>query len=195
MSSVRRALLPLAIAAALAVAACGEPPEKEIQDARAAVDAARAAGADVYAKNEFDAALQALTRASDAVAGRDYRLALNHALDARERAQAAATEAANRKATAKADADRVLADAITALNEARAKLHVADTGSARPKTIAPARQAIADGDTAVQEARTAFDRGDYPAAMTLATAAAGRLRAAAHDLDAAAPPPGRRRPQ
>ncbi|OFW13171.1 MAG: hypothetical protein A3F69_06750 [Acidobacteria bacterium RIFCSPLOWO2_12_FULL_66_10] len=193
MSSVRRALHTLTVAAALVGAACGDPPDKEIQQAQTAIDVARASGADVYAKDEFDAALQALTRASDAVTGRDYRLALNHALDARERAQAAAKEAVDRKVTAKADADRTIADATTALNEARAKLHVAGNGRARPQTIAPARRSVADGETAVQEARTAFDRGDYAAAMTLATEAAGRLRAAALDLDAAVPPPGRRR--
>ena len=193
MLAVRRALLTLTVAAALVGSACGDPPDKEIQQAQKAIDVARATGADVYAKDEFDAALQALTRASDAVTGRDYRLALNHALDARERAQTAAKEAADRKATAKADADRMLADATTALNEARAKLQAADNGRARPKTIAPAHQAIADEETAVQEARTAFDRGDYAAAMTLATGAAGRLLATAHDLETAVPPPSRRR--
>ena len=170
MPPVRSSSSTLTVAAALVASACGDPPDKEIQQAQGAIDAARATGADMYAKDEFDAALQALTRASDAVTGRDYRLALNHALDARERAQTAAKEAADRKATAKADADRALADATTALNEARAKLQVADNGRVRPKAIAPARRAIADGETAVQKARTAFDRGDYAAAMTLATA-------------------------
>jgi Domain of unknown function (DUF4398) len=193
MSQVRRALLSLTLAAALVGSACGDPPQKEIQQAQTAIDQARASGADVYAKDEFDAALQALARAGDAVTGRDYRLALNHALDARERAQTATKEAADRKATARGDADRSLARAITALNEARAKLQVADNGRARPKTIAPARRSVADGETAVQKARTAFDRGDYASAMTLATAAAGPLRAAVRDLDTAAPPPGRRR--
>lgn len=188
-----RVLLALTVVAGLVGSACGDPPDKELQQAQAAIDGARATGADVYANDEFDAALQALTRANDAVTGHDYRLALNHALDARERAQAAAKEATERKATAKADADRAVADATTALNEARAKLHVADSGRVRPKTIAPTRRTIADGETAVQEARTAFGRGDYAAAMRLATGAASSLRAAARDLDAAVPAPGRRR--
>lgn len=193
MPSLRRALLLLAVVAAFTGSACGDPPDKEIQQAQAAIDAARATGADVYAKDEFAAAVQALTRAHDAVTGRDYRLALNHALDARDRAQTAAKEAGDQMVTAKADADRSLANATTALNEARARLQVADAGRVRPKTIAPARRAVTDGETAVQEARTAFDRGDYPAAMTLATDAASRLRAAAVSLDAAAPVQGRRR--
>ena len=71
--------------------ACGgEPPDKEMQQAQGAIDAARAAGADQYAHEEFAAAQEALTHANEAVEQRDYRLALNHALDSRERAQNAA---------------------------------------------------------------------------------------------------------
>ena len=105
MSSTRRFLLSLAIVAAVAGAACGDPPDKEMQQAQGAIDAARAAGADQYARDEFTAAEDALKRSHDAVAQRDYRQALNAALDARERAQTAAKESVNRKATARADAD------------------------------------------------------------------------------------------
>src|SRR5215470_14405074 len=93
---VPRSVAVLAALAALTAAACGDPPDKEIQQAQGAIDAARAAGADVYAHDEFAAAEQALKNANDAVAQRDYRLALNHALDARDRAKTAATQAADR---------------------------------------------------------------------------------------------------
>jgi hypothetical protein len=80
-----------AIAVGLSTPACGgDPPDKEIKQAQAAIEAARGAGAGQYAKTEYAAAQDALKRATDAVADRDYRLALNHALDARERAEAAA---------------------------------------------------------------------------------------------------------
>src|ERR1044071_7652591 len=111
MSSLRCAVTSVArLAAALLIvvaAACGgEPPDKEIKQAQAAIDAARGAGAAQYAKAEFAAAQDALKRATDAVADRDYRLALNHALDARERAETAARQAADAKVMARADADR-----------------------------------------------------------------------------------------
>ena len=57
-----------------------------MQQAQGAIDAARAAGADQYAREEFTAAEDALKRSHEAVAQRDYRQALNTALDARERA-------------------------------------------------------------------------------------------------------------
>ncbi|HEY6212441.1 MAG TPA: DUF4398 domain-containing protein, partial [Vicinamibacterales bacterium] len=107
MVSLRRLLRGLVVPTTLAAIACaGDPPDKEIKQAQAAIDAARGAGADRYAKTEFAAAQDALKRATDAVADRDYRLALNHALDARERADAAAKQAADGKLVARADADR-----------------------------------------------------------------------------------------
>src|SRR5438132_1223438 len=127
MSSVRRFVLSMAVAAAVTGAACGDPPDKEMQQAQGAIDAARAAGADQYAATEFTAAEDALKRSHDAVAQRDYRQALNTALDARERAQAAAKESVNKKAIARADATKALLDAVGALHEARARLKAAET--------------------------------------------------------------------
>src|SRR5205807_5231258 len=104
MLGARRWLLSVAIAAAIGNAACGDPPDKEMQQAQGAIDAARAAGADQYAHADFVAAQEALKRAQDAVDQRDYRLALNHALDSRERAQNAVKAAADQKAAARTDA-------------------------------------------------------------------------------------------
>ena len=79
---------------AAVLAACAEPPTREISQAQGALDAARAAGAEAYARTEFQAADAALKKAHDAVAERDYRQALSFALDAREQARTAAREAA-----------------------------------------------------------------------------------------------------
>jgi hypothetical protein len=60
-----------------------------MDQAQGSIDAARAAGADRFATEQYGAAVKALQNAQDAVALRDYRLALNYALDARDRAQRA----------------------------------------------------------------------------------------------------------
>ena len=65
----------------LSLAACADPPDREMQLAEGAINAARAAGAETYAQEELTAAQEALKRAHEAVEIRDYRLALNHALD------------------------------------------------------------------------------------------------------------------
>src|SRR5437764_6228759 len=165
MSSMRWLVLSLALLAAVAGAACGDPPDKEMQQAQGAIDAARAAGADQYARDEFTAAEDALKRAHDAVDQRDYRQALNNALDARERAQTAAKDTVNKKATARADAEKALAEAAAALADAHGKIKSAEAGRAAPKTTAAASRAVGQDETRLQDARTAFDRGDYLAAI------------------------------
>jgi hypothetical protein len=193
MSSTRRLLLSLAVLAAVTGVSCGGPPDKEMQEAQSAIDTARANGAEQYAKDEFSAAQDALKHAQDAVAQRDYRLALNNALDARERAQTAAKEAVDRKAMARAESERALIAATAALKDARAKLKTAEANRASPKIVATARRTIADGDTTVQKARTAFAHGEYLAGIDAAGAATASLRAAARDLEAAAALGARRR--
>jgi hypothetical protein len=193
MSSMRRLVLSLALLAAVAGAACGDPPDKEMQQAQGAIDAARAAGADQYAREEFTAAEDALKRSHTAVDQRDYRQALNAALDARERAQAAAKESVNKKATARADATKALADADAALHDARAKLKVAETARVPARALTLGRKAIDNGESAVQEARTAFDKGDYLGSIETAHGVPAHLRPATHDLEAATVTGARRR--
>lgn len=193
MSSLRRLFLTIAVVAATAGAACGDPPDKEMQQAQGAIDAARAAGADQYARDEFTAAEDALKRSHEAVAQRDYRQALNTALDARERAQAAAKESVNQKAIARADATKALADADAALHDSRAKLKAAETARVPARILRAGREAIDNGESAVQEARTAFEKGDYLGAINTARSVSGQLRPAIHDLDAATAAGGRRR--
>ena len=186
-------MLSLAVLAAVAGAACGDPPDKEMQEAQRAIDSARTAGAEQYAQDEFAAAIDALKRSHDAVAQRDYRQALNTALDARERAQTAAKDAASRKTTARTDATRALADADAGLHEARAKLGAAEAARAPARILSGGRRSIDSSESAVQKARTAFEMGDYLGAMATARGVPGQLNAATHDLDAAASAGGRRR--
>jgi hypothetical protein len=197
---VRRCVLPLALAAALAtltastfVACGGDPPDNEIQQAQGAIDAAKAVGADQYASEEFAAAQAALKNATDAVEQRDYRLALNHALDARDRAKTAARQAADRKAAARVDADRALAAAARALTEARAHLKTAEANRASARVLQDARRTLATAERSVQKARTNFDQGDYPAATQAANQATSQFQSIGRTLDPAQTNGARRR--
>ena len=194
MPSCVRLLPALAMCAALAGASCGAPPDKEIQQAQSAIDAARTAGADRFAPEEFAAARDALARANEAVAQRDYRLALNNALDARERAQSAAKDAAGRKEAARQDATRVLDEATAALTTAQAKFEAADNARLPAAALAPARTALADVAGDLQKARSTVEQGDYRAVVEAAARITASLRQISHDLEAAASaPPHRRR--
>ena len=110
-----RRVLPGAIACvllgALVLPGCSDPPEKERQQAEGALEAARAAGADVYAPIEFQDAQASLKKYDDAVAQRDYRLALNDALEARDRAYEAVKQAGDKKAELRSQTDRLVARA------------------------------------------------------------------------------------
>jgi Domain of unknown function (DUF4398) len=185
MPFARRCALSLVVVAALAAHACGDPPEKEMQQAQGAIDAARAAGADEYAAAEFTAAQAALKRANDAVEQRDYRLALNNALDARERAQNAAKQAADGKAVARTEAEKALGVTTSALNDAHVRLRTAEKSRVPARVLTAPRQVIDDADMAVQKARAEFTRGDYRAVIETLHDVPARLRAAVHDLEAA----------
>jgi hypothetical protein len=176
MLSVRRAVLYLLfVIGAFSAAACSAPPDKEIQQAKSAIDAARAAGADQYAREELAAAQEALKRSAEAVEERDYRLALSHALDSRERAETAAKEAADQKATARTNADRAVASASAALVDLRARLKAAEAGKAPARLLAEVHQTVSDVDRRMQETRAAYEHGDYTAVTTAAKDASARL--------------------
>jgi len=194
MLPARRGALGLLLALSLVPAACGgDPPDKEMKDAERAIEVARTAGADRYARGEFAEAEASLKRAAAAVTERDYRQALNFALDSRERAQNAAKEAADNKAAARADAERALTDGAGALELATARLKAAEKARVSPRMLSEARRTIAAGETAVQKARAAFEQGDYPAVSEGLGKDTAGLRAVARDLEAAAAPPPRRR--
>jgi hypothetical protein len=178
----------------LATVACGgKPPDKEMQQAQGAIDAAIAAGAETYAREEIAAAQSALTRADEAVGARDYRLALNHALDSGARARNAAKLAADGKAAARGDADRAVSDAAAIVATLQTRLKAPDLSRYPARAVAAARNAAANGERRVQEARTAVERGDYAAGLAAAAAANTAVTTATRDLDAAASAPARRR--
>jgi len=106
----------------VAAISCASPPHKEIDQAQGAIDAARAAGAERYASTEYAAATDALKQANDAVTGRDYRLALNYALESREQAQNAARTAADTRARLRGDVERSVAEAKAMIDDVRAHL-------------------------------------------------------------------------
>jgi molybdopterin converting factor small subunit len=144
-----------------------------MNQAQGAIDAARAAGAEQYAAADFTAAVDALKRADEAAAQRDYRLALNPALDSRERAQNAAKAAALARARARGNAERLVAEVATLLTQARARLS-ADAKVPR-RAVQEQREIVDAVDTRLQEARTAITGDDYPAAVKAATGLAAQL--------------------
>ena len=157
--------LVVAICALLLCAACSEPPQKEIDRAQGAIDAARAAGADQYATEPFTAATTAMQQTHEAVQQRDYRLALSRATDANERALEAARQAANGKARARGDAEAAATHLSTSIRQLDERLKIADATRPPVREVESARRARGDADRALQEARAAIGAGSYLAAL------------------------------
>jgi hypothetical protein len=148
----------------LVTSGCGTPPNKEMDMAQGAIDAARAAGAEQYATTEYTAATTSLKNAHDAVAAGDYRLALNHALSSHERAQNAARDTANSKAAKRAGAERTLLELEMFLGQADTRLATAQRARVPQRQLTASAKTVATIRADVQKAREAVDAGDYLAA-------------------------------
>lgn len=190
----RSVLLFASALVVLAAIACAEPPRKEMDQAQGAIDAARAAGADEYAAAELKAAVDALARAERAVTERDYRLALNDALDSRERAQNAAKAAVDGRAKARGNAERAIAEVDVLLKRARTRLADPEVASLPARIVRDPLAVVAAAEKALQEARSALKTEDYAKAIAVANGRATALQGALAAVDAAAAAqPGRRR--
>lgn len=149
-----------------------------MNQAQGAIETARAAGADRYASEEYGAAVAALEKSREMATQRDYRQALNFALDARERAVDAARAGAERMAQARSEAETAVRAAAQILQVAqtRAKTSAARAADKTPAT--PLRDAIAQAEKDLQEARSAIARQDYTPARDLARAIDQRIHEA-----------------
>jgi hypothetical protein len=169
-------------------AGCAEPPSKEMNQAQGAIDAARAAGADRFASSEFRAATDALKRSEDAVAAGDYRQALSHAIDSRERANSAAKQAVEGRANARGQAERAISEVATLLAQAQAQLK-----NLPSRPLRAPRATAANVEKLLQEARTALAGEDYEAVNKALNGAAAQLQAALTQIDATTTPTPPRR--
>lgn len=178
-------LLAGILCSVLLLPACGAPPNREMDQAQGAIDAARAAGADRYATVQYEAAVLALKNATDAVAARDYRLALNYALDSRDRAQSAAKEAAAQQVTLRSSAERRLAEVTALLDRTRQRLSAADAAKVPRRTLAAPRQAVAEAEASLQKSGTGIQEGEYKSSQEWLAESAAKLRSAMAEIDTA----------
>ena len=184
--------LSACLAVALFLTACAEPPNKEMDQAQGAIDAARAAGADRYASGEFTAATDALKRAQDAVTQGDYRQALNEALDSREHAQNSAREAAETRAQLRGEVERDMAQIAGLIAEANTRLAAAGRTRTPRRVIDASRRELAAVNEPVQKAGAAMKADDYLAARTALQGVKERIEGAMKALEAPAVQSSRR---
>jgi hypothetical protein len=154
-----------------------------MDQAQGSIDAARAAGADRFATEQYDAAVKALQNAQDAVGQRDYRLALNYALDGRERAQRAAKEAATQQAVLRSAAERRLGQVTASLDQAKQQLKAAEGTRVPRRSLADARTAIAEAEVSLQKAGTSIQETNYSVSQKQLAESAKKLESAMAEIE------------
>lgn len=164
----------------LLTAACSEPPNKEMNLAQGAIEAARAAGAERFAADELKAAVDALVRSNEAAAGDDYRQALSHAIDSFERAQNAAKLAVEGRANARGEAERAVAQVATLLATAETQFKASPLPA---RSLAAPKLTIDVATVALQKARSALEKEDYLAVAPALEGTAVALQAALAQID------------
>jgi hypothetical protein len=184
MSRLFAPLCAITCAVVLTVA-CSAPPQKEIDQAQQAVNAARAAGAEQYAPDSFAEATAALQQSHEAVNQRDYRLALSRAVDASDRAQEAARAAADNKAKARSQAEAAV-NAINALvMHLHARLKVAEEARVSSRELAPVRATLKETEAALQKARALLAAENYAGAIQVVSGLDSQIRSETRVVEAA----------
>jgi len=167
----------------LAAAGCSAPPQKEIDQAQAAVDLARTSGAETYAAEEYAAAVGGVAKARAAVDQRDYRQALSYAIDSRQRAQNAVRQAAAGKVEAKSATEASLAAVSSELIQIEDRLKAAETARVPAKELRAPRALLTDVRKGLQEARTEIGAENYAKAGEILTTVRKKLDDAGHDVE------------
>jgi hypothetical protein len=173
--STWRAGGPAGLVVGLLAVSCAAPPNKEIDRARTAISAARDAGAERFAAAEVAAADRELTLANQAVAARDYRLALNHALESVEQAELAAKSATEARTRLRRDGEQSITESTASIASISARLDGPRAAQIPRRTRQAARQALTELEKALQEADAALRKEDFVAAESILTTVKQRL--------------------
>jgi hypothetical protein len=177
----------------LVTAGCSEPPQKEIDQAQAALDLARNGGADKYASDEYLAAAGALQKARDAVGQRDYRQALNYAIDSRQRSQDALNQAAAGRANAQRAADALIDIVSKRALDVQTRLKAAEEARIPAKDLRDLRAAMTEAQNGLQEARALIGGGNYEKATTSLVAVREKLDAVSRAIETLSQRPARKK--
>lgn len=200
MNMTRRILGSLALAALL-MAGCAKPPQEQIEAAEKAVKEAQLRGAATYSADEYAKLEGTLAALKKEVAEQEGRFALVRDYGKAEQLAA----------SAKADGERVTADAAKKKEEAKAAAHQAQqvAQEAVKSTLALVAQAPVGKDRAALEAikndaealkaslnqvQLAIDKEDYPAAQTQAKAIHDKSQAVSAEIQNALAKVGKGKP-
>jgi len=182
----------LGLFAVAALSGCGgDPPQGDLDAARAALDGARAAGAEKYASSELSAAQGAFDGAKtafDAEADKmfkDWATVAPKLADAKSKAERATSASQQAKARATGSAESSIAAASTAVQSARTSLDAAPSGKGTEGDIEQLRASLDAADADLAAARASVSREDFDSAASKANGAKGKAAAVVTGVESA----------
>ena len=178
-----------------AAVACGTPPTKEMDLAHQAIEAARVAQAERYAPAELAAAHTAIDKSAAAVSNRDFKLALNHALDSHERAKTASSVAAGAHRERRERLDASLGNVASTLASARTTVGTAARVRANRRAADRAGAALDMIDKDLQKARALVSEDNLDGADLLLNRVSTRIATVVGALEPTRRPSAAQRPK
>lgn len=160
-----------AIAMIVVLAGCGKKPQAEIDATNAAIEAAKAAEADVYLPAEFTAMQDSMKAVMADIEAQDGKLFGSFG-DVKEKLAVVQTTASDLASKVAGEKEEVKAEAETLLNDIKAV--IAENSKLVPKlprgkegaaVIEQIKADLSNVDAAVAEAQTAYDSGAFMDAL------------------------------
>ncbi len=188
---MRKLYAGLLVLALIALVACAKPPQQQIDAAKAALAAAKAAQADVYAPDSLkaaqdkDAALDAELATQQSKFFKSYKVATQMTTDLQQLADKAKADAVAGKEKAKADAEAAITAADTAVTTAREDLKKAPKGKGSTADLAAMTGDVDTAAKAVEDAKADATAEKYFDAKTKAESAKAQAEKVSADVAAA----------
>lgn len=193
MNAKGRIALVVGAVVGLMLAGCAKAPQVEIDAAKAAIEAAKTAEANVYVAESFASAEKSLADAMAEVEkqnaafamSRNYAQAKTLLAAAATQAQAAQTASDAAKQAVKAEAEGTLATVQTALVEARKLLDKAPKGKEGKEALAAMAAELSTVDSSLVGAQTQIQSGQFAAARDALNASKAKVDQITGELTAA----------
>ena len=181
-------ILLASLLAATLLSACAEAPNTELASAQSAVDAVVSDGAETYTPDQLKAINSKLEEAraelkvQDGNFFKDYDKAKLALAQVKADSDTLKVKIAQRKEELKVAANTALAEAVTALAEAKAMIEVAPQGKGSLADIEAMKSDIVGLETELEGIQPQIDSGEYLVATEKAHAVAARAMTIHSDI-------------
>lgn len=159
----------------LVVAGCAKPPTQELDAAKAALDAAKAAEAEIYAPDTYRSATNAMNEANAKVEQKDYEGAKASAIQAKEVADRAKSEADTNKRQIRDEAQALINRVAPGLADARTSLGNAPRGKGADEDLDQLNADLSQAEANLSDARSNLSSGKYKDAVAQARSSESKL--------------------